>query len=52
MSRTSGGRRRSISAIACVSGSEPACSPGEERFVRFSSTRRSVYGEQVDAVED
>ena len=26
---------------ACVSGSEPACSPGEERFVRFSITRDS-----------
>ncbi len=41
-STTSGGPRRSISAIsAWVSGSEPACSPGEERFFRFARTRSS-----------
>ena len=26
---------------ACVSGSDPACVPGDERFVRFSGRRSS-----------
>ena len=39
---TSGGCSRSTKLIsACVSGSEPGCSPGLERFVRFATTRRS-----------
>ncbi len=54
-SMTSGGSRRSIRAISArVSGSEPACAPGDERFVRFARTRisGSIPGGKVKVASD
>ncbi len=39
------GRSRSTSAMtACVSGSDPGCSPGDERLVRFGERRSRQPG--------